>query len=360
MYALFAEALSRSRLPPWCHLVLFLLFLTTAAVDFAEGWHSLVRDPTFDLLTFLSAILNVLACTFLVLTVICMPLRPPIGAVLRDQARDVQKHPQSPEDTVSLLGSLTYSWMDPIMALARRRPLLPSDVWSLSLNNRTEVLARRFAQLRDSTLVGKILHASARDITFDFALKLVAVTFNYLRPYWIQRILEALTLASAPYPFEPSSHWSHRDQAYIFAIFAFISMAGRSLVELQHFHIARRVGMRLRSELTVAVYEKALRRKDLAGEVHRPTDPSTIGKKSAEGTGSASVGKVVSLISDDTNRVLRMVSVGIRSFFYKILSHLYPVGMRCPPHLWRAARDCPRHHFSLQVHSLFAFDAWGA
>lgn len=245
-----------------------------------------------------------------------MPLRAPIGAVLRDQARDVRQHPQSPEDTVSLLGSLTYSWMNPIMAIARQRPLLPSDVWSLSLNNRTEVLARRFAQLQEETLVGKILHASARDISFDFALKLIAVTFNYLRPYWIQRILEALTLASATLASATSTadsppSWSPRDQAYIFALFAFLSMAGKSLVELQHYHIARRVGMRLRSELTVAVYEKALSRKDLAGEVHRPAASSTTEKKKEDEKGSASVGKVVSLISDDTNRVLRMVSSSV-------------------------------------------------
>lgn len=124
----------------------------------------------------------------------------------------------------------------------------------------------------------------------------VAVSLNYLRPYWIQRILECLTLASFP---SESSSWSPRDQAYVFALFAFLSMAGRSLTELQHFHHARRIGMRLRAELTVAVYEKALRRKDLAGEV-----VTKDGEETKEE--SASVGKVVSLISDDTNRVLRM------------------------------------------------------
>lgn len=57
--------------------------------------------------------------------------------------------------------------------------------------------------------------------------------------------------------------------------------------------------MRLRAELTIAVYEKALRRKDLTGEVRNEDGEETREE-------SASVGKVVSLISDDTNRVLRM------------------------------------------------------
>lgn len=76
-----------------------------------------------------------------------MPLRVPLGAVVRDSARDVQHHPQSPEDNNTLLGSLTYAWMNDIMALARRRPLTPFDVWSLSLSNRAEVLAGRWAML---------------------------------------------------------------------------------------------------------------------------------------------------------------------------------------------------------------------
>lgn len=83
-------------------------------------------------------------------------------------------------------------------------------------------------------------------------------------------------------------------------------MIGRSLAELIHFHHARRIGMRLRIELTVAVFEKGLRRKDKGGTIVKKQE--VVGEE--EG---ASVGKVVSLISDDTNRVLRMVSF-VRAF----------------------------------------------
>lgn len=233
------------------------------------------------------------------------------------------------------------------MTLARSRPLRVADVWMLSLNNRAEVLARRFGALRcagiqimrsqssvltlpthrrEPTLVRRILRASARDILIDVVLKLVcrlfsqttpriecsmltledsqvAVTLNYLRPYFIQRLLECLsTPSTTSTPSDNPPPWSPRDQAYIFALLAFLSMAGRSLAELQHFHHARRIGMRLRSELTTTVYEKALRRKDVAGWVGKEKDD---GREEGE-EASASVGKVVSLISDDTNRVLRM------------------------------------------------------
>ena len=57
--------------------------------------------------------------------------------------------------------------------------------------------------------------------------------------------------------------------------------------------------MRLRSELTVAVFEKSLRRKNTGVAVSE--------EEKVEGAeAGASVGKVITLVSEDTNRVLRM------------------------------------------------------
>lgn len=77
--------------------------------------------------------------------------------------------------------------------------------------------------------------------------------------------------------------------------------------------------MRLRSELTSAVFAKALRRREAAGGTEREKK----GAEACEGEGqgdkeeeeeSASVGKVVSMISEDVNRVLRMVCRSPLSF----------------------------------------------
>lgn len=134
----------------------------------------------------------------------------------------------------------------------------------------------------------------------------VAVFLNYLRPYWIQRLLESLSAAAASSSEPPS--WSPRDQAYVYALLAVFSMVLRSLTELQHYHLARRIGMRLRSELTVAIFEKALRRRDMKGR----TEGNKKEEAKEKGRENASVGRVVSLISEDTNRVLRMVRVYVQ------------------------------------------------
>lgn len=157
-----------------------------------------------------------------------------------------------------------------------------------------------------------MLRASARDIAIDASLKLLAVSSEYLRPYFIQRILENLTLAygsnttlsgatvdgtGAEATLPP---WKPIEKAYLYTFLAFLSALVKTLAQQRHFHYARRIGMRLRSELTIALFEKALRRRDKAAAV----ESNDAGE--GQGSANASVGKVVSMISDDVNRVLRM------------------------------------------------------
>ena len=107
----------------------------------------------------------------------------------------------------------------------------------------------------------------------------------------------------------------------------------KTLAQQRHFHFARRVGMRLRSELTVAVFEKSLRRKNTGVAVSE--------EEKVEGAeAGASVGKVITLVSEDTNRVLRMgcdshllygspleIIVGL-SLLYKFVS-VSPLSSKC-------------------------------
>lgn len=254
-----------------------------------------------------------------------MPLNAPLDVAIRVEqiaagaaTSTDEIRPRSPEDANTVLGALTYAWMSGIMRIVRSRPLGPMDVWSLSLNNRAEVLSRRFKSLKSTTLTRKLLRASARDIAIDATLKLLAVSSEYLRPFFIQKILENLTVAytskpaadmtlsptSTVYRFighDDLSPWRPIEKAYLYTFLAFLSALCKTLAQQRHFHYARRIGMRLRSELTIALFEKSLRRRE-------NSTPVTNEKGSDEPlrAASASVGKVTTMISDDVNRVLRM------------------------------------------------------
>lgn len=111
----------------------------------------------------------------------------------------------------------------------------------------------------------------------------------------IQRLLECIALSTiTPSLKHDTTEWTPREQAYIFGILATLSMVFRSLSEVQHFHHARRIGMRLRTELTTAIFDKALLRKDVSGKID------------SDQARNSSVGRVLNLLSMDINRVLRM------------------------------------------------------
>ncbi|GAA5889236.1 hypothetical protein JCM5296_005842 [Sporobolomyces johnsonii] len=310
--ALATQVLRRSPLAPVDLLALYVVLGARSLVAASDTVRYFSHHLPFSRSALLGQLLDSLASTVLVSTILQMPLNSPLDLVIKlERGGSKDARPNSPEDTNTLLGELTYSWMSGIMSLARSRPLRSMDVWALSLNNRAEVLSRRFSSLRDKTLARRLFHASARDVLIDVSLKLVVVFSEYSRPFFIQKILENLTLAASPslspHPTDPPA-WTPREKAYLYSFLAFAAMLGKTLAQQRHFHYARRIGMRLRSELTVAVFEKALRRKDAAGATehdgHRAKENG--GDNKSEEPGRASVGKVVTLISEDTNRVLRM------------------------------------------------------
>lgn len=61
--------------------------------------------------------------------------------------------------------------------------------------------------------------------------------------------------------------WSPRAKALVYASLALFISLIRFLCELQNFHHARQVGLRIKSTLVVTLYEKSLKRRDLSGAV---------------------------------------------------------------------------------------------
>lgn len=70
----------------------------------------------------------------------------------------------------------------------------------------------------------------------------------------------------------------------------------QTLADLIHLWHSRRASLRIYSQLTAAIYEKALKRKDTSGVVGEKA-----GEDEKEG-GTAEAGKVVNLMASDANR----------------------------------------------------------
>lgn len=64
-----------------------------------------------------------------------------------------------------------------------------------------------------------------------------------------------------------SPQWTPRSKAFVLALVALLFTMVRYVAELKNFHHARQVGLRLRSVLVVELLEKALKRRDMKGTV---------------------------------------------------------------------------------------------
>jgi ABC-type multidrug transport system fused ATPase/permease subunit len=150
------------------------------------------------------------------------------------------------------------------------------------------------------------LIANQLDLFLDFVLSLVSVVLNYASPYFLKRILDA---AANPTPEALS-------RAYIYAILSFVASLLKAQSDIQHLWFGRRAGTRIRSQLMMAVYDKALRRKDFSGITSKDdTKGETMDKdKGAKDQKAdnkpkdgADVGKIVQLMGSDANRCSMMV-----------------------------------------------------
>ncbi|TKY88999.1 hypothetical protein EX895_002240 [Sporisorium graminicola] len=189
--------------------------------------------------------------------------------------------PTSPEDYCSLYENLSYSWMARIQSLALRRSLNPTDVWRLRSVNDTRLLFRKFKALELATdsaskkprLLSRILRANANDILLDACFKLISVSFAYLGTYILKSILDQIQIAATHEDGHldhstdsDDTQWTPRQKAFAYACIGLCLTVVRFLAELQNYHHARQVGLRLRSTLVVSLFEKALKRRDLSGQ----------------------------------------------------------------------------------------------
>ncbi|CAE7216653.1 unnamed protein product, partial [Rhizoctonia solani] len=263
------------------------------------------------------------------------------------------------EDYCTLWQWMTFTWVSPIITLGASRPLEEKDMWQLSKSMRTRTLMRKFLQVHRSSLLRRILVANAMDLFLDASLTVISTVMNFSAPFFLNLTLLAMkddapvSTNSASFStasitdnlqfyaavsldsiFLPtllrtsggsgefsvntagSTRKLQRSDAYFFAIAAFVCQLIKSQSDLQHLYFSRRASVRVKGELVASVYEKALKRKDVTGAVQKNQEKDVKGKGKADkseapqDSSSADVGKIVSLIAADSERVSRFVSMG--------------------------------------------------
>lgn len=234
------------------------------------------------------------------------------------------------------------------------------------------------AEKKKPNILRQIMWINSRDLALDFILTIISYTLAYASPFFLRQILGALQSEEKQEPMQvfgtaqhlstvPTSGFSAfttafqgtmhsyaspvmnyitfdtygaidpaKKRAFLFAVFALLASVVKTQTDLQHLYYSRRAGVRIKSELTLAIYDKALRRKDISGSLQNTTstaeaqEPGTDADKTQGKDGnaaakqdgsakkdtkkeqdddksSASVGKVVNLMAADASAIANTV-----------------------------------------------------
>ncbi|TBU41809.1 P-loop containing nucleoside triphosphate hydrolase protein [Dichomitus squalens] len=209
----------------------------------------------------------------------------------------------TPEDHTNLWGWMSFDWVTPLLRKAvANTTLTQSDVYSISPIMQARPLFIKFSRLRGG-LLGRVWRANSRDMILDVGLTYVSIVLSYAGPFFLKHILDALDDTRGDQGPEA------RAIAYVYAIAAFSCTLLGAQIDLQHLYFGRRAAIRVRTELMVAIYDKALKRKTLSGAASNGHGQNNnLPAKSEASPSSANSGKVLNLMSADVSSVSNTVS----------------------------------------------------
>ncbi|TBU25699.1 multidrug resistance-associated ABC transporter [Dichomitus squalens] len=303
LYATLRPILRPAATAPFDLLSLFSLHLVlNSVVFFGHLYDRYVYDvPLPSPIRTAVYTINLLAVAGLLVLVFSMPLAIPSKRIKKE---DIGKK-ISPEDYTTVWGWASFRWVVPLLEKGTYTTLNESDVWALSPSMQAKPLHIKFSRTTGK-LFSRLWRANTLDLVLDFVLTYVSIVFNYASPFFLKRILDAL---SGPPDAEK------RALAYLYAFLAFVSALCKAQADVQHLWYGRRACTRIRTELMTAIYDKALKRKDFSGIVDKDkvAEQKKGGKgkdeaKSDEPKAGADIGKIVNLMAGDANRIAMTVS----------------------------------------------------
>jgi hypothetical protein len=102
--------------------------------------------------------------------------------------------PMNPEDTSTLLSYLTYSFMNPLLALGWVKKLDEAEIWPLSLSNRSDATRGDYEACRAEGVATKVFSLNLGVLLGDFGCNMVSILMNYAAPWFLKRVLYVFRL----------------------------------------------------------------------------------------------------------------------------------------------------------------------
>ncbi|THU52387.1 hypothetical protein C4D60_Mb10t03460 [Musa balbisiana] len=171
-----------------------------------------------------------------------------------------------------LLGSLTFSWLNPLLRLGFSRPLHLDDIPPLDLEDEASYAHKRFFQIWD---VGRGAKGKSTNLVSSALAECYSMEILITSVY---ALLKTVAVSASPillYVFVQYNYLEERDLFMGLSLVGFLVLLKlvESLSQRHWFFESRRLGMRMRSALMAAIFEKMLklsshgRRKHSTGEI---------------------------------------------------------------------------------------------
>ncbi|XP_076820993.1 multidrug resistance-associated protein 1-like isoform X2 [Clavelina lepadiformis] len=236
------------------------------------------------------------------------------GPLIKTDEKKVE-HKPCPESETTFLSSITFWWFTKMVVNGYKRPIKDEDLWILNKADRSGNITKHFLknwfkELAKCRAAGTCVdekgdHEPKKEAEVLIAQKkkqkkkasLLWAMCKTFGPYFlISSFLKVLQdclafvspqLLSALISFASSD--SPQWQGYFLAVGLFVIAIVQSVILQQYFHICFTVGMRLRSAIVAAIYQKALVLSNAARK-------------------QSTVGEVVNLMSVDAQRFMDLMS----------------------------------------------------
>ncbi|XP_062014713.1 ABC transporter C family member 8-like [Rosa rugosa] len=178
-------------------------------------------------------------------------------------------------DQASFLSKLTFSWVNPLLKLGSSRALDLEDIPSLVSEDEANVAYQKFSDALESLSREKSSSSTSRNLVLR-AMARVYMEENVL--IIICAFLKTIAVVVSPLILYAFVNYSNSDneslsEGLIIVGYLVLTKVVESLSQRHWFFDSRRSGMRMRSALMVAVYQKQLklsslgRRRHSAGEI---------------------------------------------------------------------------------------------
>ena len=195
---------------------------------------------------------------------------------------DIAGEVQNPEDRANILSKLTFWYLNAMFKLGNLRPLQEEDIPPLAVNDRSEVVSNKFDLAWQEELL-KPREAVNLPLVFNRAFGL----YFWLAALW--KLVNDLSQFVQPVMIGHITYFiSHNEPIWIGLMYVLVLLVVPTLQSLavhQYFNICFRTGMHLRTAVTTAVYQKAVRLSNSAKQ-------------------TTTAGEITNLMSTDARRLL--------------------------------------------------------